>query len=49
VQVDDAEELAGCTAEAELAAAQAHLALRRLQGDHGRGLLATLPLAGGLP
>ena len=49
VQVDEAEELAGCTAEAELAAAQAHLALRRLQGDHGRGLLATLPLAGGLP
>jgi hypothetical protein len=35
--------------ETELAAAQARLRLLRLQGEHGRGYLATLPLAGGLP
>ena len=33
----------------ELAAAHCGLLLRRCQGDHGRGLLATLPLAQGLP
>ncbi len=36
-------------AATELAATQAGLSLRRLQGDHLRGYLATLPLAGGLP
>jgi hypothetical protein len=45
----DSGELGNLAAETELAAAQAHLALRRLDGDHGRGLLAVMPLGGGLP
>ena len=44
-----AEALAERAAETELAAAQSRLEVRRLVGDHGRGLLATLPLAMGLP
>ena len=48
VEVPDDGDLAGCCAETELAASQARLVLRRLDGDHGRGLVATLPLGGGL-
>ena len=48
VIVDD-DDLEGPIASAELAAAQARLSLRRLEGDHGRGLCATLPLGLGLP
>ena len=48
-EVADGEDLEGCAAETELAAAQARLVLRRLQGDHGRGVVATLPLCAGLP
>jgi len=48
VEVGDEDVEAG-VAEAELAASQARLVLRRLQGDHGRGVVATLPLCGGLP
>ena len=36
-------------AETELAGAQSRLLLRRLQGDHARGYVATLPLGAGLP
>ena len=49
VEVVEDEDLDGVVAETELAAAQARLVLRRLQGDHSRGLVATLPLCGGLP
>ena len=48
VEVPEDEDLSGCCAETELAASQARLVLRRLDGDHGRGLVATLPLGGGL-
>jgi hypothetical protein len=46
---EDRAQLASQIADVELGAAQAQLTLLRLQGDHGRGYLATLPLAGGLP
>ena len=49
VEVAEDEDLDGVVAETELAAAQARLVLRRLQGDHSRGLVATLPLCAGLP
>lgn len=45
----DPDELAAIVTSTELAAAQSHLELRRLDGDHLRGFVATLPLAGGLP
>ncbi len=43
------EELDRMVVETELAAAQSRLVLRRLDGDHARGFLATRPLGGGLP
>ena len=41
--------LAALVIETQLVASQAHLVLQRLQGDHGRGFMATLPLGVGLP
>ena len=49
VSAHEREELERAVAETELAAAQTRLELRRLQGDHVRGVVATLPLAAGLP
>ena len=49
VSAADREDLERAVAETELAAAQTRLELRRLQGDHARGVVATLPLAAGLP
>ncbi len=49
VEVGEEDDLDAAVAETELAAAQARLVLRRLQGDHGRGVAAALPLCGGLP
>ena len=49
VGADESAALGQKSAETELAAAQARLVLRRLQGDHGRGYVAMLPLAAGLP
>jgi hypothetical protein len=37
------------TNQTELAASQAGIVLQRLNGDHGRGYIATLPLGTGLP
>jgi hypothetical protein len=45
----ESDAIAAAASEAELAAAASQLELRRLDGDHRRGLLATLPLCGGLP
>jgi len=49
VTADDDASLQSKISETELAGAQAHLGLLRLNGDHLRGYLATLPLARGLP
>jgi hypothetical protein len=49
VAAPDAETLRSRVVATELAASQSGLVLRRCQGDHARGLLATLPLTGGLP
>ena len=49
VTARNGEELDRMVVETELAAAQSRLVLRRLDGDHARGFLATRPLGGGLP
>ena len=49
VTTTNPEELASLVTSTELAAAQSQLELRRLDGDHLRGVVATLPLALGLP